>query len=412
MGAWGVGLYSSDFAQDLRGTVKAVARLPFAPETLLEHICATVPRSATDPGDSDYTVFWLTVADQFAQRGIDSLAARERALDIIASGADLAAMASLGMDGTPLARRRAMLEQVGARIAAPIEADKRRGVLKAPQKLLLDVGELLTYPVCQGKPINPYAVGKDWAWVKAWRRDGWGAAAIVDRGLAFGFLAWYTPVVLAEPAPNEPTLAELTQPRLWIARRPGTLTARHAANMQLKSLGRVAIDPDRLSHFAPPIGGLSAAVNDISIANSLYASRAGGPRIRGLSDIAGHSSTPQTSDDRTLTGRWRGEYSYHSGKRPPVAFAAVVKEDDGWVSGEITETVVGAGGVARARAAGIEGRRLRWLVKFAKTYEASLQRAQAVEYEGEIDDAAGPVTGQWRIPGNWSGPFKMTRDDG
>ena len=41
MGAWGLGLYSSDFAQDVRSSVKAVARLPFAPDKLLELICAT-----------------------------------------------------------------------------------------------------------------------------------------------------------------------------------------------------------------------------------------------------------------------------------------------------------------------------------------------------------------------------------
>jgi hypothetical protein len=36
MGAWGVGLYSTDFAVDLRGTVGAVSRLPFEGDGLLE----------------------------------------------------------------------------------------------------------------------------------------------------------------------------------------------------------------------------------------------------------------------------------------------------------------------------------------------------------------------------------------
>ena len=421
MGAWGVGLYSSDYALDLRSTVKAVARLPFSPETLLEHICATDPRTATDPEDTDYTVFWLTVADQFAKRGIDSPSARARSLDIIASGADLAAMASLGMDEKSLARRRAILDQIGARIADPVDPGKRRGVLKAPQKLLLEAGEVLIYPACGGKPINPYAVGKDWAWVKAWRRDGWGAVVIVNRGLVFDFLAWYRPMVLAEPAPDEPTLAELIRPRLWMAGRPGTLSSRHATNMQLKSVGRVALNPDRLGHFAPPVSGVSAAVNDITIANSLDVSRIGtglsfapAPRLHALSDIADDLPMYATrpSDRRTLSGHWRGEYGYHVGKRAPVAFAASLNEDDGRVSGEITETVVGADGVAQARVAGIEGRRLGWLVKFAKTYDASLQRAKPVEYEGEIDEAAGSIAGHWRISGNTSGPFEMTRDDG
>lgn len=115
MGAWGIGLYSSDFALDLRGSVKAVARLPFEPDRLLEFLCAAEPAAANNPEDSDYTIFWLTVADQFAKRGIDCARARDRALAIIADGADLAAMAALGMDEKSLVKRRAMLEQLRER---------------------------------------------------------------------------------------------------------------------------------------------------------------------------------------------------------------------------------------------------------------------------------------------------------
>ena len=61
MGAWGVGLYSNDFA--LRGSVKAVARLPLAPDKLLELLCAMEPSAANNAKDSDHTIFWLTVAD-------------------------------------------------------------------------------------------------------------------------------------------------------------------------------------------------------------------------------------------------------------------------------------------------------------------------------------------------------------
>src|SRR5262245_51924334 len=68
MGAWGIGLYSSDFALELRGSVKAVARLPFAPDKLLELLCAMESSTANNPNDSDHTIFWLTVADQFAKR--------------------------------------------------------------------------------------------------------------------------------------------------------------------------------------------------------------------------------------------------------------------------------------------------------------------------------------------------------
>src|SRR5579859_3478765 len=98
MGAWGIGLYSSDFAMDLRGCVNAVVRLPFNPDRLLEIICQSEPSSANDATDPDHTVFWLVVADLFAKKGIDCPKARDRALAIIADRADLATMAFLGMD--------------------------------------------------------------------------------------------------------------------------------------------------------------------------------------------------------------------------------------------------------------------------------------------------------------------------
>src|SRR3974390_3237001 len=102
--------------------------------------------------------------------------------------------------------------------------------MKAPQKLLLDLGEVFTYPICKGAPINPYAVGKEWEWVKAWKQDGWGAFVCVERGLEFDFLAWYRPLVITEPLSAEPALAELFKPYMWLLRRPGTLTARHYNN--------------------------------------------------------------------------------------------------------------------------------------------------------------------------------------
>jgi hypothetical protein len=120
MGAWGVGLYSSDFAMDLRSCVKAVARLPFEPDRLLDAICSTEPATSANTRDEDHTVFWLTVADQFAKRGIHCPRARDMALGIVADGADLAAMAALGMDEKSLARRRAMLDDLHSRIVAPV----------------------------------------------------------------------------------------------------------------------------------------------------------------------------------------------------------------------------------------------------------------------------------------------------
>lgn len=334
--------YSSDFAMDLRGCVNAVVRLPFDADRLLETICLTEPSSANDIADPDHTVFWLTVADLFARKGIDCPTARDRALAIIADGADLATMASLGMDGASLAKRRVVLEGLRARLTDPV-ANKRRAVLKAPQKLLLEVGEALTYPVCQKndscEPINPYAVGKEWAWVKAWKQDGWGALVVAERGLLFDYIAWYRPLVAYRALQTEPTLAELAAPRAWRLRQSGTLTARHYANLQLKSVGRIDVDEDRLDYFFPdrrfPFGPV---VSDISISNALtcHAQEPNGgfwdmtgeaidPGLQALADI---EAGAEASDDGPLSGPWRGEYSDDGDDDPPRTFVASLPR--GW----------------------------------------------------------------------------------
>ena len=178
-------------------------------------------------------------------------------------------MSSLGMDEKSLGKRRAMLANLESQIAtAP--PSKPRAVLKAPQKLLLEVGEAVAYPICNGDAINPYTVGKEWAWVKAWKQDGWGAFVVVERGLAFEFLAWYRPLVVAEPLSERPTLAQLGAPRMWLLRSPGTLTARHAKNMQFDSVGRISIDSEKLDRAFPRRGPPTfCVVSDISIANNI-----------------------------------------------------------------------------------------------------------------------------------------------
>jgi hypothetical protein len=270
MGAWGIGLYSGDFAQDLRAGVRAVSRLPFAPEKLLDLLHEAEPAAAGASNDPDHTVFWLVVADQFSARGVDCPPARERALAIIDGGADLAAMKSLGMDEKSLAKRRAMLAELRARLAAPV-AGKARKVMKAPQKLLLQPGEALAYPVdAKGKLINPYIAGTKWESVHNWQPAAWGACVVAECGHVFEFLAWYRVLVVAAPFTSMPTLAELRTPRRWLLRQPGTLTAPHIKKMQMTPLGPVAIDPARLERLFPQRGSaVSCTVADISLANNL-----------------------------------------------------------------------------------------------------------------------------------------------
>jgi hypothetical protein len=99
----------------------------------------------------------------------------------------------------------------------------------------------------------------------------------------------------------EPTMADLRQPRMWLLRNPGTLTARHYANLALKSIGSMSIDGNKLSiAFPKRMSPMSCVVSDISLANCIgvhglepheaHRIKHGyppTPRINALAEIAG-----------------------------------------------------------------------------------------------------------------------------
>lgn len=266
MGVWSTGLYAGDFALDLRSTIRAVARLPYDGDKLAEILCETEPAAASSPDDEDHSTFWLVTADQFAKRSIVSDRARETALKIIESGSDIAMLEKLGMDPAGLRKRQKVLEEVRARIAAPASG-KPRPVLKKPQPYLMDVGDVLIYPTCEGNAINPYFASK--ARDRSWKgQDGWSAAAIVDRGRAFEFLAWYRPLIAAAMT-DKPALTALLGERPWKLKQAGTCSASHFKKMELLKIGHLPVDRDKLVRaFGGLHAGTSAAINDISIANS------------------------------------------------------------------------------------------------------------------------------------------------
>jgi hypothetical protein len=432
MGTWGVGLYSNDFASDLRSSVRAVARLPFDPDRLLDVISRAEPSAAGNTGDSDHTVFWLTVADQFATLGIDCPTARARALTIISDGADLAAMAALGMDAKSLARRRNMLENLRARISAPPLAAKPRAVLKTPQKLLLEVGEMVTYPVGRNsggyyEPINPYAVGRDWAWVRSWQQDGWGALVVAERGLLFDFLAWYRPLVVSAVLASEPTMSELAAARTWMLRQAGTLTARHCDNSRLKAVGRIEIDHAKLEHFFPDRGiPLGPVVNDVSLSNSMTCAARDSddplwdnnrmalrPCLAALADIAvGTGTGEEARDRRNLSGRWQGQFRYDGAGRMPGSFRAVLNEVSGLLRGRVDDAASVTGTLGRPIPAVVEGRRDGRAVRFFKRYISATARYRPIEYCGEVDKGGRRIAGRWSIRESSAGDFVMTRPEG
>lgn len=274
MGTWGVGLYSSDFARDLRSTVAAVARLPFDDERLAEILVGTEPSAANDPANEDHRIFWLVVADQFARRSIHSRRVNGCALRIIEDGSDLAMLETLGMKAADLAKRRKILAELRERLTAPSSAKQPRRVLKKPQSYVMDVGEIFTYPTSRGDNINPYFASKDL--MRNWSHDGWGALVIVECGRVFDFLAWYRPLTIRSARPDKPSIEQLQAESPWLLRRPGTCSAAHFKRMELEKIGSVNFDAERLAVAFPSMpSAQNPTISDISIANSMHL----GPRL-------------------------------------------------------------------------------------------------------------------------------------
>ena len=281
MGAWGAGLYSSDFALDLRATVDAVARLPLDGEALLTLLRAAEPSAADDPSDDGHTSFWLVVADQLHRRGIDCPTALERAVAAIDDGSDLASLERLGLDAAGLRKRAAELERLRGRLQAPPAKPAARKVLAKPQPLLLEEGGLYVYPTTSGNRLNPHlhvAGGLPAYWYERAprasgpRQEGWGAFCVAARGLAFGYLAWYTLLVLESAQPLKPDAATLAAAGPWLLEGSGTCSQRDVRAMALERVGAVALDAEAPARSFPALRpGTRAAVIDRGIGNLLSA---------------------------------------------------------------------------------------------------------------------------------------------
>jgi hypothetical protein len=275
MGVFGTGLYSGDFAMDLRSAIGAVSRLPYDGDRLVEIIRQVEPTGADNSNDEDHTTFWLVLADQFAKRGIAAREPRERALDIIDRGLDSDMLKRLGMSERDLRKRKAVLEELRGRLLAP-SIEKPRETLKKPQPYLMEVGDVLTYPTAKGENINPYYSKKAWERLQTsprpWIQDGWGALTIIDRGRAFEFLTWYRPLVLVDSMTDRCDFDSLLGPILWRLDIPGTCSASHFQKLKLEKVGSVSISPIKVQQlFGELRPGRSAAISDISIANRMSA---------------------------------------------------------------------------------------------------------------------------------------------
>jgi hypothetical protein len=138
----------------------------------------------------------------------------------------------------------------------------------------MDVGDILVYPTCDGKCINPYVASKersrDGAGRIGWKQDGWSAMIIVDVGRAFDFLAWYRPLTISTATTHKPSVASLRLDVLWKMRRAGVCSAAHFKKMELEKIGTLSLDREKLRRlFTDMRPGTYQAINNISLANEM-----------------------------------------------------------------------------------------------------------------------------------------------
>lgn len=274
MSAWGAGLYSSDFAKDLKPVIAALARLPKSADELLAILVERFGGVAKDADDEDHSTFWLVVADQFAKLGLHSLEARQRALAIIDEGGDLVMMKSLDMSAANLKKRKAMLDKLRPSIASP-PIRERSAPLKAPQPFIMALGDCYAFPTSKGDGINPYM--GDRTKNPGFAQDGWGAGVIAESGRAFGYLAWYRFAVIARRFEERPSLSDILSEPFGNGLGAGTCSPLHFKRLELQKIGALSVDPAKLHRLVPELtqarSGDVNAMLDVSMANNMYAQR-------------------------------------------------------------------------------------------------------------------------------------------
>lgn len=263
MGAWGPGLYSDDYALDLRATVSAVCRLPMDGDQIVDLLTDLEP-PAQDQDDDDYPTFWLVIADQLQRRGIAS-PAQTRALGIIDDGLDLVRCEQLGMSSADLKKRGDSLLKLPQAIAtAPL--DKPRRTLQKPQPLLMQPGDVYAYPVdSRGNCINPYLGEAQRTKVVL---IGWSAFVVLRAEHALGYLTWYQLAPSITVWSSRPTLEQAVANVNLSQGGIGTMSKVHAARMRIERLG--TLDPPPVSPPPPKHGSpIKTTASDISLSNLL-----------------------------------------------------------------------------------------------------------------------------------------------
>ena len=115
-----------------------------------------------------------------------------------------------------------------------------------------------------------------------------------------------------------------------------------------------------------------------------------------------------------LTGRWTGVYFYPDDDAwnaddtwPPTPFTAELVDDAGVVSGSTLEPDLTGPPPRTDIRASLEGSHGGGELRFVKYPDSP--RQEPIHYTGIIAPDGNSISGQWVIPGNWSGAFRMQR---
>ena len=236
MGAWGGGLYDSDFGRDLKSTIKGVWRTPLSDDEILAEIGMPTPSGPDDVEALDHI---LILADQFERAGCPRQEIFDRAIAIMERGEDLGALEALDAEAGVLTRRRKVHSELLERLRSPRPAKARRPLAK-PQPLLFELGEAIAWPTDKGNCINPYVAEDQLHRLGGFNQDGWGFGIVSDVGHLFGVLAYHSVQALKWRKPERPSREQAAQcPRS--EHHYGTMGQVHFDRLKIERLG--VVDP-------------------------------------------------------------------------------------------------------------------------------------------------------------------------
>ena len=261
MGAWGVQLYQSDVALDVKERFAIWSRIPGSTRDLVRAVISGSP-AATDRDDEDYPDIWLTLADQVHAHGLHDEETFRRARQVVTAGLDDASMRARGLSPGEASRRSAVMGDLLDRWSKPHPRPKSRKVLRAPEPHSFETGTLVAYPTCGGEARNHADATNRLGWFP----DGWGSAIVLATGHEHGWFAWTAAARLSVHGRDMPCLQQLIAAAIenqpwdmnWsgegtLAVQVGALSPAKAKRMGFVALGRVELDAGAVGQLSSEI---------------------------------------------------------------------------------------------------------------------------------------------------------------